>query len=132
MYNDKQNVDISQNMNVKNEINMRRHISGFDYLRAFFAILVVVWHAGGVSFLGKINPYLQNLVNIFYYNICLLAVPVFFSISLHLFYEKQLVSSTSFPRKKFMSLIRLYGIWMLIGIMFNSLLSGSIVQTMLN
>ncbi|MEI6332410.1 MAG: acyltransferase [Pseudanabaena sp. ELA645] len=133
MYNDKQNVDISQNMNVKNEINMRRHISGFDYLRAFFAILVVVWHAGGVSFLGKINPYLQNLVNIFYYNICLLAVPVFFSISLHLFYEKQLVSSTSFPRKKFMSLIRLYGIWMLIGIMFNSLLSrGNYLLTLLD
>jgi len=101
---------------------MRRHINGFDYLRALFAILVVVWHAGGVSFLGKINSYLQNSVSIFYYNICLLAVPVFFSISLFLFYKKQLISQT-FPRKSLMSLIRLYSIWMFVGIAFNSLLS---------
>jgi surface polysaccharide O-acyltransferase-like enzyme len=102
---------------------MRRHITGFDYLRAFSAILVVIWHANGVSFLGVINPYLQNLVNIFYYNICLLAVPVFFSISLYLFYKKQLISKTFFPRTRLMNLIRLYGIWILIGIAFNSLLS---------
>lgn len=102
---------------------MNRHICGFDYVRALFAILVVVWHAGGVSFLGEINSYSQNSVNIFYYNICLLGVPVFFSISLFLFYKKQLISQTYFPRKRLMGLIRLYSIWMFVGIAFNSLLS---------
>lgn len=112
---------------------MRKNISGFDYLRTVFAILVVVWHAQGVSFLGKINIYFQNIVNIFYYNICLLAVPVFFSISLYLFYKKYLVSHTSFPKKRLMNLIRLYGIWMLIGVVFNSLTSrGNYLLGLLN
>ncbi|MEI6428085.1 MAG: acyltransferase [Pseudanabaena sp. ELA607] len=103
---------------------MPKHISGFDYLRALGAILVVLWHSQGLSFLGEINSSLNSFVSIFYYNICLLAVPIFFSISLCLFYRKQLdqspvLAQNSFPKNRLIGLIRLYAIWLFVGIAFN-------------
>jgi surface polysaccharide O-acyltransferase-like enzyme len=102
---------------------MRHHIYGFDYLRAIFTILVVVWHANTVGFLGNLNPDLQNWINVFYYNICLLAVPTFFSISLFLFYKKQKDENTYSFRKRLARLMRVYCAWVFVGIVFDSLLS---------
>jgi surface polysaccharide O-acyltransferase-like enzyme len=115
---------------------MRHHIYGFDYLRALFTVLVVVWHANAVGFLANLNPYLQHWINIFYYNICLLAVPVFFTISLFLFYKKQAVDkveNTYLFQKRLTSLMQVYCAWMFIGIVFNSLISrGSYLLRLLS
>lgn len=105
---------------------MRQHIHGFDYLRALFAILVVVWHANGIGFLAQLNPDLQHWINIFYYNICLLAVPIFFSISLFLFYKKQKIDKSYLLQKRLIDLIQIYCAWMFVGIVFNSSLSRGV------
>jgi Acyltransferase family len=102
---------------------MLKYISSFDYLRAFFSILVVVWHASAVSFLVRVNSFIQHFIDIFYYNICLLAVPVFFSISLFIFYKKQQILQNCFPSNRLIKLISLYGIWTCIGIAINSITS---------
>jgi surface polysaccharide O-acyltransferase-like enzyme len=101
----------------------QKHISGFNYLRAVFAILIVVWHAQSVSFLAKSQPGLKPLIDIFYYNICLLAVPIFFQIALFLFYRKQLSDSTYFLKKRLPDLVFLYSGWMAIGVAVNSILT---------
>jgi surface polysaccharide O-acyltransferase-like enzyme len=100
----------------------KRYISGFDYLRAFFSILVVVWHDRGLSFLAKTEPVLTDIVNCFYYNLCLLAVPVFFQISLFLFYKKQLNEKKYFIKNRLPNLLLLYGIWTFISVVINSLI----------
>jgi surface polysaccharide O-acyltransferase-like enzyme len=65
----------------------------------------------------------QNILKVFYYNICLLAVPVFFQISLFIFYNKQAIDQSYFRKKKLQDLLIIYSIWMSIGLVVNSLVS---------
>ncbi len=99
---------------------LKTHIVGFDYLRAIFTVLVVVWHADGVSFIGRMQPSCQWVVDLFYYNICLLAVPVFIQMSLFIFYCKQVDDNRYLLKKRIPSLIAIYIAWMSIGVIFNS------------
>jgi surface polysaccharide O-acyltransferase-like enzyme len=104
-------------------MTLKKYISGFDYLRAFFSILVVIWHTKSIPEIMAMPPDIQNILKVFYYNVCCLAVPIFFQISLFLFYQKQATDRSYFLRKKLPDLLIVYGIWMLIGLVINSLVS---------
>jgi surface polysaccharide O-acyltransferase-like enzyme len=103
---------------------LRKYVSGFDYLRAIFSILVVIWHNKNLPDILEIDSDLyQNITKFFYYNICCLSVPIFFQISLFLFYKKQSVDANYFFKKKLPDLLVVYTIWISIGLTVNSLVS---------
>ena len=102
---------------------MRRYISGFDYLKALFSVLVVMWHANAIASLGETNPSLEYFERFLNYNVCLLAVPVFFTISLFLFYKKQMANSSISCKESLRGVMNLYTIWMSVGVAIGLLLS---------
>ncbi len=104
-------------------MTLTKHITGFDYLRAVFSILVVIWHTKNIPDLMAMQPIIQNILKIFYYNICCLAVPIFFQISLFLFYKKQATDRSYFFNSKLPDLLIVYTIWMSIGGVINALVS---------
>ncbi len=98
-------------------------LEGFDFLRAFFSIAIVALHAE----LFKLAP--ANLSNILEANVTYLAVPVFFQISLFLFYIKSEASGFSyFFKKRLPKLVSLYLFWVGSKIIFDILLNGSFDQ----
>ncbi len=102
---------------------LKKHVSGFDYLRAFFSILVVIWHDKNIPYIMGMQSDIRNIVEIFYYNICLLAVPIFFQISLFLFYKKQETNHGYFLEKKLPDLLIVYSIWMSIGLTIDAMVT---------
>jgi fucose 4-O-acetylase-like acetyltransferase len=63
----------------------------------------------------------------------LLAVPVFFSISLFLFYKHQSTEENFSFKKRLENLFFLYGVWMFVGILINSLLTkGKYILELIN
>lgn len=96
-------------------------LEGFDFLRAFFSIAIVALHAE----LLKLGP--VNLSNILVANVAYLAVPVFFQISLFLFYVKSEVSgSRYFFKKRLPKLVSLYLFWVISKIVFDTLLNRNV------
>ncbi len=63
------------------------HIHSLDYLRVVMCILVIIWHGKLLKNIFS-NPIIEDII---YYNITLLAVPVFFIISLFIFYYKKIL-----------------------------------------
>lgn len=109
------------------ERNQGNKLEGFDFLRAFFSIAIVALHAD----LLKLGP--TNLSNILEANVAYLAVPVFFQISLFLFYVKSEVSGSSyFFKKRLPKLIWLYLFWVISKIIFDTLLNGNNVEELRN
>lgn len=86
---------------------------GFDFLRAIFAIAIVADHAGlfSIATLGKST----SPTDILYANFSYIAVPVFFQISLFLFYFKAKTAELKkFFHKRIIKLISLYLFWVFI------------------
>ncbi|MEG4501278.1 acyltransferase family protein [Microcoleus sp. F10-C6] len=81
-------------------------IYGFDYLRAICCIIVVGLHTNIFSFLLSY----KSLSNIILYNIFCLAVPIFFQISLILFFLSRQTQKNYFF-KKIIRIIKLYIFW---------------------
>lgn len=97
-------------------------LEGLDFLRAFFSIAIVALHSNLFS-LSSIGFF--SLENILAANVAYLAVPVFFQISLFLFYIKSdKLGSSYFIRKRFPKLISLYLFWVLSKVIFDILLTG--------
>lgn len=101
----------------------KKYFSGFDYLRGIFSIFVVIWHAKSIPYILSLPPFIQDITKIFYYNICLLAVPAFFQASLFIFYHKQAVDRNYFCKKRLPDLAAIYLIWMSIGLVVNCIFS---------
>lgn len=99
------------------------HLDGFDLLKAIAIILVVFWHADTQWPLVTPDSTLKPLINLFHYNICLLAVPIFFQTSLFLFYLKQAANPDYFWTKRLPTLLTIYGLWTAIGIVINLLIT---------
>ena len=84
---------------------------GFDFLRAIFAIAIVADHTGlfTLATVGEVDI----ATNILYANFSYVAVPVFFQISLFLFYFKcEKVDFKSFLKKRIIRLSLLYFFWL--------------------
>ncbi|HEY9607027.1 MAG TPA: acyltransferase [Allocoleopsis sp.] len=98
----------------------QRKIYGFDYLRAVCCILVVIWHFKLFDFLNPDNQ-LTSFVNIFYYNISLLAVPIFFQISIFLFYLSRAGKKDYLLKSRLPKLLKLYVFWLFFSVIFSFL-----------
>lgn len=82
-------------------------IYAFDYLRAICCIVVVGIHTGIHSLLLGY----KNLYNIIAYNVFDLAVPIFFQISLILFFLIREKQKDYFFKKRLYKIIKLYIFW---------------------
>lgn len=102
---------------------MRRHIDGFDQLRGIFCALVVLWHTSGLDVLNKIGS-LSYLVDLIYYNVCLLAVPIFFQMSFFLLYLKDSTWNYTLS-KRLPNLLSIFFFWIFVGIILRYLLLGN-------
>ncbi len=97
---------------------------GFDFLRAIFALVVVVLHANVlIALTGRLQ--LGWLADILKANIGYLAVPIFFQISLFLFFIKSEKSGSHyFWHKRLPKLVSLYLFWAITKLIFDFLLEG--------
>lgn len=97
---------------------------GFDFLRAIFAVVVVILHAKLLLVLtGKLQ--LGFLADILNANVGYLAVPVFLQISLFLFLIKsEKAGSQYFQKQRLPKLISLYLFWSLAKLLFDAVLLG--------
>lgn len=98
--------------------------SGFDYLRGIACVLVVLWHSGGLDFLLSFE-FIRELTRVFYYNFCLLSVPIFFQISLFLTYSKG-ASFQYIKNRKVPQLLKIYFFWTILGAIAIYILGGRI------
>ncbi|MBD2578280.1 acyltransferase [Oscillatoria sp. FACHB-1406] len=92
-------------------------IGGFEYLRAICCLLVVIRHTDALRIFEFNNIFLGQIIDFFYQNISLLAVPIFFQISLYLFYEKQREKPNYFYQKRFYKLLSIYAFWVPIAVL---------------
>lgn len=102
---------------------MVKKIHGFDYLRAMCCLLVVAWHVSLQNPPTWQNRFLVNSVNIFSYNVALLAVPIFFQISLFLFYQSRNRAKDYFFKKRLPLVLKLYLFWTINIVIFKFLIS---------
>ncbi|MDX2212475.1 MAG: acyltransferase [Oculatellaceae cyanobacterium bins.114] len=89
-------------------------INGFDYLRAIFSMLVVFWHTNALNSI----TFSDRIHLVIYYSFALLAVPVFFQISLFLFHLKW-ESKKNYLKYRLKKLTTLYIVWVSIWILFS-------------
>jgi hypothetical protein len=116
--------DASEKLSSDRHEENQTRLVGFDFLRAFFAVVVVAVHCNFFNLLaGKLRlDFLTDILNL---NVGSLAVPVFFQISLFLFYLKsERVGSQYFLKKRLPKLIYLYLFWVISKISFNILTTG--------
>ena len=108
------------------------HYFGIDYLRATCAVLVVIWHGKAFSFLQTEQsvPIIHRIVDIFYYNLCLMSVPIFITIALLLFYKKQSKNAAYFFNRRLPQLLTIYICWSFIGILVNIFLNRDYINVL--
>ncbi|EKQ68376.1 acyltransferase family protein [Leptolyngbyaceae cyanobacterium JSC-12] len=95
----------------------------FDYLRAIFSVVIVADHVALFGLATIMN--VTTLSDILYANVSCVAVPVFFQISLFLFYIKsESLGFQYLARKRLPKLIGLYLFWVLSKVVFDVLLTG--------
>jgi len=94
-------------------------LSGFDFLRAIFSVIVVAVHSNVLVFLtGKLQ--LTTIADIFNLNVGYLAVPIFFQISLFLFFLKSENEPRYFLKKRLAKLVYLYLFWVILKLVFDA------------
>jgi len=99
----------------------KNRFGGFDYLRAFFSIVVVALHANLFNFfVGK--PRLNFISDILNLNIGYLAVPIFLQVSLFLFcLKREQAGHQYFVQKRLPKLLSLYLFWSISKLTFDFL-----------
>ena len=94
----------------------RRYYDGFDCLRAVMSLAVVAWHLHlfGVSTLfdeRRFSHHIISLSDVINFHFLLLAVPVFFLISLFLFFDHYKIRDHYFSGR-IKKILCLYGFWL--------------------
>lgn len=115
----------TSNLGYLPEKKQSQKLEGFDFLRAVFAISIIAIHANLFLLLGNLKLGSISTADILSANVAYLAVPVFFQISLFLFYIKsEKVGSSYFFQKRLPKLVSLYLFWVISKIVFDILLTG--------
>jgi surface polysaccharide O-acyltransferase-like enzyme len=106
------------------EKSQQAKFEGFDFLRAIFSVMVVVLHANLlVALTGKLG--LGSLANVLSANVGYLAVPVFFQVSLFLFFLKsEKFGQQYFIKNRLPKLVSLYLFWSISKLIFDFVLTG--------
>jgi hypothetical protein len=95
---------------------------GFDYLRAICCLLVVSWHVALFGKRAEFDPklnifHIPTITDIAYFNISLLAVPIFVQLSLLLYVLKERNHEDIFIKRMFY-VFKLYIVWPLVYMVF--------------
>ncbi|MBD1848394.1 acyltransferase [Cyanobacteria bacterium FACHB-63] len=115
----------SQNFHNSNKESQHEKFEGFDFLRTVFAIAIVAIHANLFLLVKDLKIGSLSLEPILSANVAYLAVPVFFQISLFLFYRKSLKAGFNyFLQKSLPKIVSLYLFWVISKIIFDILLKG--------
>lgn len=101
-------MDKTQGSRIKNT----NKIHGLDYLKCISIILVVIWHVFEPWRLKEYNSW-TYITDILSYNFILLAVPIFFQISLLLFYLKR-SDEENYLKRRLPKLFKIYIFWFFI------------------
>ncbi len=96
--------------------SQKTYFFGFDYLRAIFCLFVVAWHnfvfgPPTYSHYNTINNFSPALPDILYFNILLLAAPVFFQLSLVLYLSNRHTGGSRYFRRRIVHLLSLFLFW---------------------
>jgi surface polysaccharide O-acyltransferase-like enzyme len=84
-----------------------RNYAGFDYIRVFFCIAIVSLHTGLVSKLDLTHPKIYYFIR---YHVEYMSVPIFFLISLFLYYLKRRHNDNYFY-SRFKQILLMYIVW---------------------
>lgn len=91
----------------------KKHFQTFDLYRAIFAIFVVAWHThalGETELFSSTDKFSVSLVDVIYFNVFLIAVPLFFQVSLFL-YVKNRKNTKEYFKKRIVNLLYLSFFW---------------------
>lgn len=116
-------IQIKSAPHVHDALSLRpSYYYGFDYLRAFMSLAVVAWHLQvfGISALFDKNEFLRHAISfsdIINFHLLLLAVPVFFLISLFLFFDHYKTHDRYF-KNRIKKISGLYGFWLGLFLLF--------------
>lgn len=96
--------------------SQKTYFFGFDYIRAIFCLFVVAWHNfifGPPTYFhyNTINNFFPTIPDILYFNILLLAVPVFFQLSLVLYILNRHSKSSNYFGRRIIRLLSLFFFW---------------------
>jgi len=119
------NIDFRESTCFHSQKGQNEKFGGFDFLRAIFAISIVAIHSN--LFLTTKNLKIGSIStsDILSANLAYLAVPVFFNISLFLFYIKsEKMGHSYFFQKRLPKIFSLYLFWVISKIVFDIILKG--------
>lgn len=91
-------------------LSTQKNIIGFDYLRAMGCLMVIINHSDGLRVFA-INETISKILLFYYTSINLIAVPIFFQVSLYLFYVKRDKIKNYFVEKRLSKILILYSFW---------------------
>lgn len=100
---------------------------GLDTLKAISIILVLFWHLQPVRFVIRNDNhtlvyFLNGLVETFNWQLTLLAVPIFYIVSLYLFFQK--VRIKNYAKTRLIQLCSIFLFWSVIQIVFATIISS--------
>lgn len=109
--------------------SQKTYFFGFDYVRALFCLSVVAWHNfifGKPTYfhVNTINNFSPTIPDILYFNILLLAVPVFFQLALVLYIVNRSSKSRSYFGRRIIRLLALFTFWSSSILLFRSFILG--------
>lgn len=109
--------------------SQKTYFYGFDYVRAIFCIFVVAWHNfifGKPTYFhfNTIDNFSPTIPDILYFNILLLAVPVFFQLSLVLYILNSSSKNSSYFGRRIIRLLALFTFWSSSILLFRSFILG--------
>ncbi|WP_193196593.1 acyltransferase family protein [Nostoc sp. MG11] len=100
---------------------------GLDTLKAISIILVLFWHLQPVRFVARndnhtLVNFLDSLVEIFNWQLTLIAIPIFYIVSLYLFFQK--FHNRNSIKKILIKLSSVFLFWSVIKIIFATIISS--------
>ncbi len=107
----------------------KRNVS-FDALKCISISFVLLWHLKPLKFesvtsINAVESVINFAISFFYSNITLTAVPIFFLVSLYIFYQK-IENNSSYLNRRFRHLISLYIFWSIVQVFIFYLIAGSL------
>ncbi|MBE9034194.1 acyltransferase family protein [aff. Roholtiella sp. LEGE 12411] len=100
---------------------------GLDTLKAISIILILFWHLQPVRFVTRNDNhtfiyFLNGLVEIFNWQLTLIAVPIFYIVSLYLFFQK--IRNKNYLKKRLVKLCSIFIFWSVIQIVFATIINS--------
>ncbi|WP_225226071.1 acyltransferase family protein [Komarekiella delphini-convector] len=100
---------------------------GLDTLKAISIILVLFWHLQPVRFFTRndnhaLINFLNGLVETFNWQITLIAVPIFYIVSLYLFFQR--ARNKNYVKERMVKLCRIFIFWSVIQITFATIINS--------